>query len=131
MTSTPAAQQPPIPASRRHIIKRPRLTRMLDETNAGIIMLIAPAGYGKTTLAREWLSQGDRRYAWYRVTPSSVDVARLAAELADTFAPFDADAPTRMAAHLRTVAESGLDVDVLARLLSERLRNWPSNTWLV
>src|SRR5581483_11227924 len=65
---------------RSHIIKRPRLTRLLDETDARIILLIAPAGYGKTTLAREWLS--GRPNAWYRGTPSSSDVAALALSLA-------------------------------------------------
>jgi ATP/maltotriose-dependent transcriptional regulator MalT len=39
--------------SRRRIIKRPRLTRILDESGARIILLVAPAGYGKTTLAHE------------------------------------------------------------------------------
>ena len=42
--------------SRRRIIERPRLTRLLDDSPARIKMLIAPAGYGKTTLARQWLS---------------------------------------------------------------------------
>ena len=36
----------------RYIIKRPRLTRLLDGANAQVLMLVAPAGYGKTTLAR-------------------------------------------------------------------------------
>jgi ATP/maltotriose-dependent transcriptional regulator MalT len=44
-------------AARRRIIKRPRLTRMLDESGARIILLVAPAGYGKTTLAHEWLDE--------------------------------------------------------------------------
>ena len=51
---------------RDHIIKRPRLTRLLDETEARVILLVAPAGYGKTTLAREWLA--DRPHGWYRGT---------------------------------------------------------------
>ncbi len=40
----------------RRIIERPRLTRMLDDSPARIKMLVAPAGYGKTTLARQWLA---------------------------------------------------------------------------
>ena len=44
---------------RQRIIKRPRLTRLLDESRSRFLMLIAPAGYGKTTLAREWLAGGD------------------------------------------------------------------------
>src|SRR5262249_34033871 len=66
--------------SRRRIIKRPRLTNTLDESGARIILLVAPAGYGKTTLAREWLE--DKRAAWYRGSLASADVAALAVGIA-------------------------------------------------
>ena len=65
---------------RRYIIKRPRLTRLLDGSKARVRMLIAPAGYGKTTLAREWFEK--RPHAWYQGTAASADVAALAAGLA-------------------------------------------------
>ena len=71
METTPATG-----VARRRIIKRPRLTRMLDESRARIILLVAPAGYGKTTLAHEWLDE--RQAAWYRCGPASADVAALA-----------------------------------------------------
>ena len=64
---------------RRRIIERPRLTRLLDESQGRIKMLVAPAGYGKTTLARQWLA--DKRAVWYTATPASADVAALAAGL--------------------------------------------------
>ena len=63
-----------------YIIKRPRLTKLLDESEARIILLCAPAGYGKTTLAREWVS-GDA--LWYAVRPTDCDVAAFAAGLAE------------------------------------------------
>src|SRR5947208_16168822 len=66
--------------ARRHIIERPRLTRLLDQTQARVIMLVAAAGYGKTTLARQWLEE--RASAWYKVTPASSDVAALVLGLA-------------------------------------------------
>ena len=50
--------------AQRHVIRRPRLTKLLDEANARIILLVAPAGYGKTTLAREWTSQRGRCALW-------------------------------------------------------------------
>jgi DNA-binding NarL/FixJ family response regulator len=70
-------------AAQRHIIKRPRLTRLLDETTARIILLVAPAGYGKTTLAREWCEDRKGPTAWYQCTPASSDVAALAAGIAE------------------------------------------------
>ena len=38
-----------------HIIERPRLIARLEEGGgARVSVLAAPAGYGKTTLARQW-----------------------------------------------------------------------------
>src|SRR5947209_10874291 len=70
-----------VPLGRRHIIERPRLTGLLDETSARVIMLVAPAGYGKTTLARQWLA--NRRFSWFAATSASGDVAALAAAIAE------------------------------------------------
>ena len=68
---------------RRRIIERPRLTRLLDGSQGRIKMLVAPAGYGKTTLARQWLV--DKQAVWYTATPASADVAALAAGLKDGY----------------------------------------------
>ena len=39
---------------RRRILERPRLIRALDRSHARVRMLVAGAGYGKTTLAEQW-----------------------------------------------------------------------------
>src|SRR5919201_5250156 len=73
-------------AAQRHIIRRPRLTRLLDEATSPIILLVAPAGYGKTTLATEWTILSGRRSIWYRATPASSDPVALAGGGAETAA---------------------------------------------
>src|SRR4051812_50033308 len=70
-----------VPVGRNHIIERPRLTRLLDETSARVIMLVAPAGYGKTTLARQWLAR--HQHAWYQGSAASSDVAALGLGVSD------------------------------------------------
>ena len=56
--------------------------RLLNETQSRCIVLVAPAGYGKTTLARQWLSGPERKAVWFRAGPASTDVAALALGLA-------------------------------------------------
>ncbi len=70
-----------------HIIERPRLIARLDEGGgARVAVLAAPAGYGKTTLARQWSQRLAGPVAWYRTTRASGDVALLAVQLDELLA---------------------------------------------
>jgi ATP/maltotriose-dependent transcriptional regulator MalT len=60
------------------------LTNILDESRARIILLCAPAGYGKTTLAREWIATRSEPVAWYRGGAEMLDVAAVARTVAET-----------------------------------------------
>jgi DNA-binding CsgD family transcriptional regulator len=115
--------------ARRYIIKRPRLTRLLDRANARVLMLIGPAGFGKTTLAREWVS--GRPHVWYRGTPASIDVAALGAGLAELASQVIPHAGSRMVHRMRATGTQGKDVGTFAELLAEDLVDWPEDTWLV
>ena len=60
-----------VPRSRRGLVPRPRLSERLDRGTASTVMLVsAPAGFGKTTLLTEWLAAGpaapadERLAAW-------------------------------------------------------------------
>jgi ATP/maltotriose-dependent transcriptional regulator MalT len=66
------------PLRRRKIIERPRLLEQLDESTARVRTLVAPAGYGKTTLAEQWVGKEGRRGVWYTARSASTDVAALA-----------------------------------------------------
>jgi LuxR family maltose regulon positive regulatory protein len=117
-------------AGRRRIIKRPRLTRMLDESGARIVLLVAPAGYGKTTLAQEWLGEDVRRAAWYRGGPASADVAALAVGLAQATSEIVPGAGDRMRERLRATDRPEEEARLLGEMLAEDLAAWPEDAWL-
>jgi ATP/maltotriose-dependent transcriptional regulator MalT len=73
-------EQPPRQPG-RPIIERPRLLEQLEKTDSRTILLIAPAGYGKTTLLRQW-AQHTRPCCWYTAEIGSSDPAELAIGLA-------------------------------------------------
>ncbi len=112
------------------IIRRPRLIRLLDESPARIKLLVAPAGYGKTTLAEQWLEVSGRPTAWYRGGHASADVAALAAGLSGAAGDLVAGAGERMRERMRAFGNPEEDVDLLAELLAEDLASWPSDAWL-
>jgi ATP/maltotriose-dependent transcriptional regulator MalT len=118
-----------ISAGRRHIIERPRLTKLLDETSAGVIMLVAPAGYGKTTLARQWLA--DKAHAWYQGIPSSGDVAALALGVAAAVEPQPFDVAARLREWLPTSREPEQAIEIIEQFLTEGLADWSKDTWFV
>jgi LuxR family transcriptional regulator, maltose regulon positive regulatory protein len=119
--------QPPL--FRRHA-RRPRLTRLLDESTAQAILVTAPAGYGKTTLAMEWL-QGREDVVWYRATNASADVAAFSAGLAETVAQLVPGAGERLRQRLRVADTPERAARPLAELLAEDLAAWPDGALLV
>ncbi len=116
---------------RRHIVKRPRLTRLLGESEARIILLVAPAGYGKTTLARDWVAElGGQKIAWYRAESAAADSAALAAGLADALARATGGSDQRLVARLSSggpIPEPGS----LAKLVAETVTDAPRDVVLV
>src|SRR5579862_3870340 len=91
MTQTITAAVSPALA---HIIERPRLIARLEEGGgARVSVLAAPAGYGKTTLARRWSQCQYGKIAWYRTTRASGDVALLAVQLDELLGSVASDDP--------------------------------------
>jgi ATP/maltotriose-dependent transcriptional regulator MalT len=131
MLERTAAQEPVITGTLEvpdYFIERPRLTQLLDDATAPVIMLMAPAGFGKTTLARQWLAP--RRRGWYRGSPAAADVAALAVGLARSAGSIIPDAGRRMGERLRATGTPEKDVEPLAELLAEDLADWPQDAWL-
>ena len=120
------------PALKRHrIIERPRLLALLDGSDARVRTLVAPAGYGKTTLAEQWVGQEGRRSAWFTARRSSTDVAALSLGLARASADIVPDCDARLREHLRALPAPAENVVVLAEILGEDLSAWPTDAWFV
>ena len=117
------------PLFRRHA-RRPRLTRLLDANTAQTILITAPAGYGKTTLAAEWV-QGRDDVVWYRATSGSADVAAFSAGLADVIAPLVPGVGDRLKQRLRVADTPERAARPLAEIFSEDLEGWPPDALLI
>jgi ATP/maltotriose-dependent transcriptional regulator MalT len=103
------------------------LTRLLDETSAKVILLVAPAGYGKTTLARQWLAS--RPHAWYVASEASADIAALGIGLSSAAEEVTSAVGHRFRQwlHARRGTE---DPGLAADLLADDLMKWPTDAWL-
>jgi ATP/maltotriose-dependent transcriptional regulator MalT len=88
---------------------------LLDEAQSRYIVLVAPAGYGKTTLARQWFT--GRKAVWFRAGPASSDVAALALGLAQAAGEVLVGAGARLQEHLRTSHSPNSEVTRIADIL--------------
>jgi LuxR family maltose regulon positive regulatory protein len=71
-----------MPAPRPKVVARPRLIQRLDEgLHAKLMLIAAPAGFGKTTLVSAWLAQSGRSAAWLSLDARDGDLSRFLAYL--------------------------------------------------
>jgi LuxR family maltose regulon positive regulatory protein len=113
------------------MIERPRLTRLLAESESRVLLLTAPAGYGKTTLAKEWVRLREDETAWYQVTEASADAAALALDLAASISVVIPGIGDQLRARLKAASDPAGQSAQLAADLAGDLCDWPSNAWLV
>ena len=67
-----------LPGPRPELVPRPRLTARLDEGLArGLVLVCAPAGYGKTVLLADWSRHGRHPVAWLSLDAGDNDPARF------------------------------------------------------
>lgn len=67
-----------IPRRRPDLLSRPRLIDLLhDLVDYRLILAVAPAGYGKTSLFIDFAHQADIKVCWYSVEESDADFSRF------------------------------------------------------
>lgn len=81
----PATELPPLaewklaaPRLRRGALQRARIVKTIDgAADAALTLVVAPAGYGKTTAVRAWCETSDAACAWVTLDALDNDPARL------------------------------------------------------
>ena len=67
-----------LPQSNPFQIRRDRLFERLDASvNNRLVIVCAPAGYGKTSLLREWLCEKDDPITWFSIEPNDNDIVQF------------------------------------------------------
>ncbi|MBZ9751538.1 hypothetical protein K7W42_11750 [Deinococcus sp. HMF7604] len=64
-----------IPRPLRHELRRTHLLDRIERSEESLVLLIAPSGFGKTTLMAQYARQGGRRSAWLSLSPDDGDPA--------------------------------------------------------
>ena len=103
------------PASRPGIVDRPALVdRLSSIASPAVISVVAPAGYGKTTLLAQWADRWQPRVAWVSADHRDNDPAVLLTYLATALDQVEPIPPEV----LRTLAFSGATMTVVRLLAS-------------
>jgi LuxR family maltose regulon positive regulatory protein len=76
--------------------------RLMDAERASLALLVAPAGYGKTTLLTEWAARDPRRFAWVSLRGADDDPLELAHSVARALSAV----PERRKRSLEALAQS-------------------------
>ena len=103
---------------------RPRLLERLSETTAPLIVLRAPAGYGKTALLAQWAAADEREFAWIGLGDAGDDPGALLDALAASARP----AAAARACWSSTTPHVLLDPAVLALVADVAMRQGPGST---
>lgn len=130
------------PPLREGLVRREVLHKRLHEAferRSHLTLISAPAGYGKTTLIREWIEQEQQPYAWFSLDPGDNDPVRFLTYLI---------AALQEAVNHLAASESGSDalgesvqlmlrtpqlppIDLLMTLLINDLMDLPTTVFLV
>jgi LuxR family transcriptional regulator, maltose regulon positive regulatory protein len=124
------------PQPRQGLVRRERLSRRLNESlNCKLALICAPAGYGKTTLVVEWISQlSGTRLGWLSLDEGDNDPVRFLRYLIAAFQKAEPSAGERALAMLDS-PQSGykktVPVETVLNMLVNDLAQTPAPICLV
>jgi LuxR family maltose regulon positive regulatory protein len=110
-----------------HAVSRPRLRGLLDATpDARLVLVSAPAGFGKSTLLADWLANSELAWGWLSLDAADNDPARFWRYLLAAVGSIDGGAPST-----RDLEGIAADGESAAAELLERLAACPARSVLV
>jgi hypothetical protein len=81
-----------------------------------LTLISAPDGFGKTTLASEWIASGTRPSAWLSLDEEDGDLARFLMYLVAALRTINADVGTRLIAALPSLQQAPVEPILLAKI---------------
>jgi len=115
-----------VPRTCADVVVRPRLTEMLDEgfrRPSALMLISAPAGYGKTTLGVNWLLTSGKPYAWLSLGPEDDSLPRFTAYLIAALQKSDSTLGHAAQQTLESFGAQPLIDDTIISSLNEGLSN--------
>jgi LuxR family maltose regulon positive regulatory protein len=107
------------PPHRPRLVLRPSLIERLNEgLHRKLTLISAPAGFGKTTLASEWIAGCKRPSAWLSLDEGDSDFARFLVYLVAALQTMKADIGARILAVLHSPQQAPTE-SILTSLLNE------------
>ena len=89
LPGAPATESGPLPLKIRQAPVRPGLVprerlvrRLLEARDVAVAFILAPAGYGKTTVLSQWSQQDERPFAWVTLDAQDNDPKNLVTAIA-------------------------------------------------
>ncbi|MDQ4078198.1 MAG: tetratricopeptide repeat protein [Chloroflexota bacterium] len=110
------------PQRRRELLSRPRLIElMLDLLDFRLVLLLAPAGYGKTSLLVDLIDQIEIPFCWYALDPFDSQFGRFISHFIASVEERFPEVGQRVAARVGEITDE-MDVErVVAVLVDETL----------
>lgn len=116
------------PALPNGVVDRPKLIETLDASGERVVLISAPAGFGKTVLVLEWLRKCSGPLAWLSLDPLDNDPVRFSEHLATALRSLDPSSEGPTPATLRSAGVESQAGTVEAR---SALAGLPADSMIV